>query len=70
MDKSSSPDTPPAAWAAALIEAINNHILNGDLYHALKEAKKLIVHEGELLDDARRQRIKQSLGKQTGRKSA
>ena len=60
--------TEPSAWP--LIEAINNHILNGDLYHALKEAKKLILHEGELLDDARRQRIKQGLGKQTDRKSA
>ena len=58
----------PSAWP--FIEAINNHILNGDLYHALKESKKLIVHEAELLEDARRARVKQSLAKQGDRKSA
>src|SRR3954447_16838638 len=41
----------PSAWP--FIEGINNYILNGDLYHALKEAKKLIVHEEKLLEDAR-----------------
>jgi flagellar protein FlbT len=41
----------PSAWP--LIEAINTNILNGDLYHALKEAKKLIEHERTLLDTAR-----------------
>ena len=41
----------PSAWP--FIEAVNNHILNGDLYLALKEAKKLIAHESELLDSAR-----------------
>ncbi len=30
--------TMPGAWP--FIEGINNHILNGDLYHALKESKK------------------------------
>ena len=30
----------PSAWP--FIEGINNYILNGDLYHALKESKKLI----------------------------
>ena len=58
----------PSAWP--FIEAINNHILNGDLYHALKESKKLISHEAELLEDARRARVKQSLAKQGDRKSA
>ena len=43
--------TMPSAWP--FIEGINNHILNGDLYHALKEAKKLIGHEEKLLEDAR-----------------
>ena len=43
--------TMPSAWP--FIENINNHILNGDLYHALKEAKKLIVHEEKLIEDAR-----------------
>ena len=33
----------PSSWA--FIEGINNHILNGDLYLALKEPKKLIAHE-------------------------
>ena len=41
----------PSAWP--FIEGINNHILNGDLYHALKEAKKLIGHEDQLLESAR-----------------
>jgi flagellar protein FlbT len=61
-------DAAPSAWP--FIEAINNHILNGDLYHALKESKKLIAHEAELLEDARRARVKQSLAKQGDRKSA
>ena len=38
----------PSAWP--FIEAINNHILNGDLYRALKEATKLIAYEKELQD--------------------
>ena len=38
----------PSAWP--IIEDINNHILNGDLYHALKEAKKLVAYEKKLLD--------------------
>ena len=44
----------PSSWA--MIEAINTCILNGDLYHALKEARKLIAHEAELLDEARKLR--------------
>src|ERR1700738_1770423 len=36
--------------ACPIIEGINNHILNGDLYHALKEAKKLVAYERKLLD--------------------
>ena len=28
----------PSAWP--FIEGINNHILNGDLYHALKEVEE------------------------------
>ena len=38
----------PSAWP--IIEGINNHILNGDLYHALKEARKLVAYEKTLLD--------------------
>jgi flagellar protein FlbT len=42
----------PSAWP--FIEGINNHILNGDLYHALKESKKLIAHEEQILESARK----------------
>src|ERR1700730_14953489 len=38
----------PSAWP--IIEGINNRILNGDLYHALKEARKLVAYEKTLLD--------------------
>jgi flagellar protein FlbT len=41
----------PSSWP--FIEGINNHILNGDLYHALKESKKLIGHEEKLIETAR-----------------
>lgn len=40
----------PSAWP--IIEAINNHILSGDLYRALKEARRLIDHEAMLLKKA------------------
>jgi flagellar biosynthesis repressor protein FlbT len=40
--------TVPSAWP--FIEAINNHVMNGDLYLALKETKKLVAYEKELLD--------------------
>ncbi len=40
----------PSAWP--IIEGININILNGDLYHALKEAKKLIAYEKKLLDES------------------
>jgi flagellar protein FlbT len=36
------------------IETMNNHILTGQMYKALKEAKKLIAYEGELLNHAAR----------------
>jgi flagellar protein FlbT len=44
----------PSAWP--IIEGINNSIMNGDLYQALKEAKKLVAYEKKLLDhnEARR----------------
>jgi flagellar biosynthesis repressor protein FlbT len=41
----------PSMWP--LIESINNQILIGEMYKALKEAKKLIAYERELLDHAR-----------------
>src|SRR5262249_53941812 len=40
----------PSTWP--LIESINNHILTGEMYKALKDAKKLINYETELLDNA------------------
>ncbi len=36
-----------------LIEHINNHILTGEMYKALKSARKLIAHEEELLNHAK-----------------
>src|SRR6201990_1944044 len=39
-----------APSACPLIENINTNILNGELYHALKEAKKLVAYEKKLLD--------------------
>ena len=41
--------TVPSAWPS--IEGINKCILAGDLYQALKEAKKLIAYEKQLLDE-------------------
>jgi flagellar protein FlbT len=37
------------------IDGINNRILTGELYKALKEARKLIAYEKDLLDHALRQ---------------
>ena len=55
----------PSAWP--FIESVNNFILNGDLYHALKESKKLIAHEEKLLESARGQ---QKANQDDTRKSA
>lgn len=41
----------PSAWQH--VEIINNHILTGDMYKALKEARKLITYEQELLSNAK-----------------
>jgi flagellar protein FlbT len=57
----------PSAWP--YIEGINNFILNGDLYHALKEAKKLIGHEEKLIESARKLQEPQA-DDPAGRKSA
>ena len=40
----------PSTWT--LIQSINNHILTGEMYKALKEARKLIAYEEELLSNA------------------
>ena len=42
----------PSTWA--FVEGINNKILTGDLYKALKEARKLISYEMELFEHAKR----------------
>jgi flagellar protein FlbT len=42
----------PSTWA--YIEIINNHILRGELYKALKHSRKLIDYEQELLRNAAR----------------
>jgi flagellar protein FlbT len=42
----------PSMWPH--IESINNHILTGEMYKALKDAKKLIAYEEELLNHAKR----------------
>lgn len=42
----------PSTWP--FIESINNHILTGETYKALKDAKKLIAYETELIEHAKR----------------
>lgn len=42
----------PSTWG--IVESINNHILTGEMYKALKSARKLIAREEELLSDAQR----------------
>jgi flagellar biosynthesis repressor protein FlbT len=46
----------PSMWP--LIESINNQILTGELYKALREVKKLIAYEQELLEHASHQGIR------------
>jgi flagellar biosynthesis repressor protein FlbT len=41
----------PSTWP--IVEAINNNILKGDLYKALKDGRKLIEYEQELLGNAK-----------------
>ena len=41
----------PSSWP--IIEGINISILSGNLYQALKEARKLVAYEKKLLDHAR-----------------
>lgn len=36
----------------AFVERVNNHILTSSLYKALREAKRLIAYEGELIRNA------------------
>jgi len=53
----------PSTWPQ--IENINNHILTGDLYKALKQARQLIQYEQELMNDAGGTSVRQ--GGKTGR---
>lgn len=48
--------TAPSMWS--IIEGININILSGDLYQALKEARKLVAYEKKLLDHARAKQAK------------
>jgi len=43
-----------APSSMGFIQDINNHILTGEMYKALKTAKKLIAYETELLENAKR----------------
>ena len=57
----------PSSWP--LIENINNHILTGEMYKALKAAKKLVAYEREIFDDeARRSKLRSDC--EADRKSA
>jgi flagellar protein FlbT len=38
----------------SFIETINNHILTGEMYKAIKGAKKLVAYETELMENAKR----------------
>jgi flagellar protein FlbT len=57
----------PSAWP--IIECINNHILSGEMYKALKDAKKLVAYEQEIIRNATRSSELRS-GRQADRKSA
>ena len=57
----------PSVWGH--VESINDHILAGEMYQALKAARKLIAYEKELLDHASgRKDIRQ--GREGNRKTA
>jgi flagellar biosynthesis repressor protein FlbT len=49
----------PSVWP--IIEAINNQILSGDLYQALKQCKKLVAYEKKLLDQIEELRAKRDV---------
>lgn len=57
----------PSAWP--YMEAVSDHIMAGDMYKALKSARKLIDYERELLDHAKRGASLQ-LDREKDRKSA
>src|SRR6202163_753315 len=57
----------PSTWP--FIERINNLILTGELYKALKHANKLIAYEAELIENAKRGPVLR-IDSAAGRKSA
>ncbi len=57
----------PSTWPH--IESINNLILTGEMYKALKQARKLIAYEQELVSNAKR-RAGLRHGGETNRQSA
>jgi flagellar protein FlbT len=57
-----------AAPRRPYIENINNHILTGEMYKALKQARKLIAYEQESRKCETRRRI--PVGSEGDRKSA
>jgi flagellar protein FlbT len=57
----------PSTWP--YVEAINNNILTGEIYKALKAAKKLIAYEEGLLNNAARSQSLRS-SSEADRKSA
>jgi flagellar protein FlbT len=52
-----------APSAKALIENINNQILTGNLYNALKDARKLINYEQDLVSNEKRSSALRKRGK-------
>jgi len=57
----------PSTWP--YIENINNHILRGELYKALKQSRKLIEYEEELFSNATRRAGIQKRGKGNGERA-
>lgn len=51
----------PSTWP--YVESINNHILTGELYKALKQSRKLIDYEQELISNAARRSDLRKRGK-------
>lgn len=57
----------PSTWPH--IESINNHILRGELYKALKQSRKLIEYEEELFRNATRRAGIQKRSKGNGERA-
>jgi flagellar protein FlbT len=57
----------PSTWP--YLEIINNHILTGEMYKALKDARKLINYEQELLAHAKRSTGLQQSGEADGNRA-